>query len=181
MSLLAHALSMKLPEKVKLLSKLPARPPLRRTILPPAVRIPCAGEPKPIGTRVGRGQALALVPAPAAPAPLAPSDGRIAGTARGVLLGGAEVAMIVFELDPHDDPAQAILLAPETIQPRLEQLQSKDFDAAIDQLRQNGVWADRWTSPDLLGQLAQHQRKPVTTVLCNALDLDPVLPLQGTI
>ena len=174
---------MKLSDQLKLLSRPLERPPLRRTILPRFVRIPCSGQPKPIGTQVARGATLALNDghAPPFPLPLAPSDGRIIGTEHGILLGGAHAPLVVIELDPLEDPPQAAPLAPEAIQPRLQKLQPENFDAAVDQLRRNGVWADRWTSPDLLGQLEQHHRKPVATVLCNALDLDPVLPLQGTI
>ena len=51
----------------------------------------------------------------------------------------------------------------------------------IDTLANAGVAAERWTSPDLLGQLQHAVKRPVDTVLCNTLDFDDALPLQETI
>src|SRR5207237_964853 len=50
----------------------------------------------------------------------------------------------------------------------------------IDRLRAAGVWADRLHSPDLLGQLHQVLRRPIDTIICNLVDHDPMLRLQGT-
>ncbi len=51
----------------------------------------------------------------------------------------------------------------------------------VDRFRGAGLWADRWASPDLLAQLNACLRRPVDTLVCNALDLDPALPLQSTL
>jgi Na+-translocating ferredoxin:NAD+ oxidoreductase subunit C len=56
-----------------------------------------------------------------------------------------------------------------------------DVGTWIERLRLGGVWADRWTSPDLIGQLHEAMRQPLDTVLCNALDIDPALPLNATL
>jgi electron transport complex protein RnfC len=53
--------------------------------------------------------------------------------------------------------------------------------AVVDALRAAGVAAERWTSPDLLGQLDQSRKRAPDTVLCNTLDFDDALPLQETI
>jgi len=51
----------------------------------------------------------------------------------------------------------------------------------VERLCKGGVWADRWTSPNLLDQLRQALAKPVDIVLCNALDPDPAVPVQQAI
>jgi electron transport complex protein RnfC len=43
----------------------------------------------------------------------------------------------------------------------------------IDRLHRAGIVVDRHNSPDLLGQLTQGLRRPVDTVLCGVLDVDP--------
>jgi electron transport complex protein RnfC len=48
-------------------------------------------------------------------------------------------------------------------------------------MRDNGIWADRWTSPDLLGQLNISLRRPIDTILCNVLDVDPTVPLNAAL
>jgi electron transport complex protein RnfC len=60
----------------------------------------------------------------------------------------------------------------------LKRLEASGIAEAIDRLTNAGVSADRWVSPDLLGQLRQAARQPPTFVLCGAIDLDPALPLQ---
>jgi electron transport complex protein RnfC len=55
------------------------------------------------------------------------------------------------------------------------------LESLVETLRSAGVAADRWTSPDLLGQLGQAGKHAVDTVLCNILDFDDALPLQETI
>ncbi|HEY8749927.1 MAG TPA: 4Fe-4S dicluster domain-containing protein, partial [Tepidisphaeraceae bacterium] len=47
-----------------------------------------------------------------------------------------------------------------------------------DRLATAGIKANRWTGPDFIAQLREPARKPLKAVLCAALDLDPVLPLQ---
>jgi electron transport complex protein RnfC len=78
------------------------------------------------------------------------------------------------QVPPAPDVAARLsdaLRTPDTVQ----------LAAVIDSLRTSGVTADRWTSPDLLGQLEQTHKRPPDTVLCNTLDFDDALPLQETI
>lgn len=60
----------------------------------------------------------------------------------------------------------------------LAQLDPLQKESVIDQLTGAGVTADRWVSPDLIGQLRQAARRPPKFVVCGAIDLDPALPLQ---
>ena len=53
------------------------------------------------------------------------------------------------------------------------------FAEWIDRLRQNGVWASRWSSPDLIEQLHRCLTRPIDTIICNLLDLDPAVPVQA--
>jgi electron transport complex protein RnfC len=53
-----------------------------------------------------------------------------------------------------------------------------DLPAGIEHLRRRGVWADRWTTPDLLGQLRQCVDKPIEVLLCSVLDESPDLLLH---
>lgn len=50
-----------------------------------------------------------------------------------------------------------------------------------ERIRVAGLGAERWTSPDLVGQLARCADRPTDTVVCNALDFDDALPLQRTV
>lgn len=48
-----------------------------------------------------------------------------------------------------------------------------ELGAWIDRFRRHGIVASRRNSPDLLAQLAQALRRPIDTVLCSVLDVDP--------
>jgi Na+-translocating ferredoxin:NAD+ oxidoreductase subunit C len=65
--------------------------------------------------------------------------------------------------------------------PALPELTRADLPAWIDRLRRAGVHADRTTSPDLIAQLLAVLRRPVDTILCNALDGDPPMRLSGAL
>ncbi len=118
-----------------------------------------------------RGQSLVDRPSPQRHAALAPSDGRVVGVETACLLADRDVCAIAF--DPAVDGTKP---APATRSRR-----DLPFSGWIDRLRQLGVWADRWTSPDLLDQLHVCLRRPIDTIVCNILDLDPALPLQALI
>lgn len=134
------------------------------------------------GVSVRSGEAIAAVPR-TAPAALAPVNGRVTGVARVILTNGHEAPAVL--LQPSGDQAkppstrdQAADRLPEV----LRALQSApDLGRFTDKLRLAGVWADRWTSPDLLGQLLHALKRPTDMVICNALDLDDALPLQGAV
>ncbi len=63
----------------------------------------------------------------------------------------------------------------------LAEVQTSDLGVWIDRLRDGGIWADRWTSPDLLGQLNSCLKRPIDTVICNLLDVDPTVPLNAAL
>lgn len=160
--------------------------------LPRRLAVPCGHLPptetpdlKPAGTRVRRGDPLTLSVHQTAPATLAPADGRIVGPSPApvALVGGQLVPGIELETDPQPEPGVAfagprLVQEAESVSDALHHVHPEDLGAWIDRLRTAGVWADRWASPDLLGQLNQCLRRPVDTVLCNALDSDAALPLQ---
>jgi electron transport complex protein RnfC len=51
----------------------------------------------------------------------------------------------------------------------------------LERLHQGGIIADRHNSPDLNAQLSQALRRPVDTVLCSVLDVDPAACLNGAL
>jgi electron transport complex protein RnfC len=51
----------------------------------------------------------------------------------------------------------------------------------IDRFRRAGVAADRRTSPDFFAQFTQAARRPIDTVLCSVLDVDPGACLNSAI
>jgi Na+-translocating ferredoxin:NAD+ oxidoreductase RnfC subunit len=61
------------------------------------------------------------------------------------------------------------------------EIQPADLGAWIDRLRDGGIWVDRWASPNLLGQLNACLRRPVDTLICNVLDVDPAVPLNAAL
>jgi Na+-translocating ferredoxin:NAD+ oxidoreductase subunit C len=118
-------------------------------------------------------------------APVAPVAGRIAGTARVRLTNGRETDAVVLETaaaEAAETASQTESPSPtaEQIGRMLGSLHAQEFGASVDRLRQAAVWADRWTSPDMLGQLQHCLRKPVDTVVCNLMDADPFLPVNRT-
>lgn len=144
--------------------------------LPARLRVPCPVAPKPTGTRVRRGEALCAddrqVPCPA--------NARIVGSSRQLLLGGAEVDTVEIETEGANSQSGAPSDAQQARQ-ALDALTTGDLEALAARLAAAGIAGDRWTSPDLPAQLSQAARKPPNTVLCGALDLDPVLPLQQSL
>jgi electron transport complex protein RnfC len=110
-----------------------------------------------------------------------PADGQIVGPSRQVLLGGSEFDTVEIETEP--DKAPVIEPATSTEQARrvLASLASDPPDSHAARFAVANLAADRWTSPDFAGQLAQAARKPPDTVLCGAIDLDPVLPLKQSL
>jgi Na+-translocating ferredoxin:NAD+ oxidoreductase RnfC subunit len=128
------------------------------------------------GSLVKRGEILVEQWPQSAAAPLAPADGRIAGIGVAKLSAAKTVPAILFEIDPAAPiPAPTAVSTIDAIAPMLRRLRDIDLREGIETLRQHGVWADRWTTPDLLGQLHLCLQKPVDTVLCNALDESPDL------
>lgn len=56
-----------------------------------------------------------------------------------------------------------------------------DMGVWIDRFRRAGIIADRRTSPDLFEQLGQALRRPIDTVLCSILDVDPAACLNSAL
>jgi electron transport complex protein RnfC len=138
-----------------------------------------------VGANVVRGQALAEAAVEGGPAALAPVSGRIVGVSQVMLTNGQTVPAVDLESDFQDrtlaeehDPQQAHLQ--RDLIDSLDKATPEDLGQWIDRLRAAGVWADRLHSPDLLGQLHQVLRRPIDTIICNLVDHDPMLRLQGT-
>jgi Na+-translocating ferredoxin:NAD+ oxidoreductase subunit C len=146
---------------------------MRRLPLPQRLWIPCAGDAPPVGTRFGRGELISGSPAPA--------SGRVCGTSPKVLLGAGKITTVIVEADAQEAGEDPPPPAQGKIQQVLGQLTASDLSGAIARLIAAGVHANRWTSPDLLDQLKSSTGKKMTAVVCSALDLDPVLPLQRTL
>jgi electron transport complex protein RnfC len=160
--------------------------------VPPRLWVPLAarggGAPpatKPVWTAVRRGDPLTETTAENFATPLAPADGRIVAVETVELVDGREVPAAVLETEPPAapdpdeplNPGGAVATPPSA--DLFGQIGTAERGAWIEALRGAGVWADRWTSPDLLAQLHQSLRRPIDTVLCSALDTDRALPLQG--
>lgn len=151
-----------------------------RLYVPCATRPPFAGiRVKPAGTFVRAGESLLDSGTEAGHVPVAPVHGAIVETGRINLTNLRHVPAVMIDTtaagaDPADSGPPAMPpAAPERVAAMLSRLKKEDFGGWIDRLRYAGVWADRWTSPDLLGQLHQCLRRPVDTVVCNVLDADP--------
>ena len=163
-----------------------AIPPRGTLKLPVAVAAPFPTlDAKPPGTTVHRSEPVVAVP-PSAPAALAPMNGVVGGVERVMLSSGREAPAVALEpLSESDVPHAPVSTAaddgPERLAAVLRDAETTDLSHYIDRLRLAGVWADRWTSPDLLGQLYQSLKRPVDTVICSALDFDDALPLQQAI
>src|SRR5205085_8980792 len=99
------------------------------------------------------------------------------------LLDGRQVPAVVLETrgpgppDPNEPLSGGAAALPAA--DLFGEIGPAERGAWIEALRHAGIWADRWTCPDLLGQLHQSLRRPIDTVLCNVLDTDRALPLQS--
>jgi electron transport complex protein RnfC len=145
---------------------------------PGRLHVPSPGEPPASRTRINRGQPLT----PKLPGYLAPVDGVIAGASRERLLGGPELDTVIIDVDEGAKPSlNAQIASPEHAGKILSQLKKIDRPALAQQLESAGIRATRWTAPDLLAQIRDEPKRPLKLILCAALDLDPVLPLQQSL
>ena len=170
---------------------LSAAPAAHAVPVPPRLWVPLAGRAstsppaaKAVWTAVRRGDSLVETTAENFPTPLAPADGRIVAVETVELVDGREVPAAVIETEPPaaPNPDEPLNRPGAAVVPSADlfgQIGPAERGAWIEALRGAGVWADRWTSPDLLGQLHQSLRRPVDTVLCGVLDTDRALPLQS--
>lgn len=74
-----------------------------------------------------------------------------------------------------DDPQPGVPLPLDAIRV----LSREDLPQWVERFRSAAIQADRLTSPDLLAQLDQAARRPIDSVVCNALDPDPLTNLQA--
>ena len=130
---------------------------------------------------LGPGELLSSAIPDTEPAALCPARGRILGGDRARLLGDREVPAIVVESESDALESADATFETDRIVPALTTIPPGDLGGGIDRLRAAGVWARRWSSPDLIRQLYQAVRKPVDTILCGGIDLDPELPVQQTV
>lgn len=163
---------------------------LRAMPIPPRLWVPLGtGRGGPlsaakIGATVRRGEPLTDSPTEGFPTPLAPADGCVVAVEPVTLLDGREVAAAVLETTRGDEPVRPRHTAGPNTPAAADlfgDIAPGERGARIEALRSAGVWADRWTSPDLLAQLHHSLRRPVDTVLCNVLDTDRALPLQSIV
>jgi len=150
----------------------PVEPPrLRHMPLPGRLAIPIrCGEHKckEVGTVVQRGQALLENPGgPAAPARL-----RIVGEKKISLTNGSQLPGVVVDIEASDaEPS----MASEELTVTPADLPEITLSAVLDRLIQSGVWTERRGTPDLIAQLNRASKRPVDTVICNAIDHEPPL------
>ena len=148
-------------------------PPPARLIVPLSTRPPREGtDAKPPDTRLRRGDALAEHVPETAHLPLSPVAGAIVATTRVDVLNGHRVAGVEIQVDRN-----AAASAPEHTAPD----ETAELPSWIDRLRRAGVWAERRNSPDLLAQLHQAIRRPCDTIICNVLDAEEAVPLNGSL
>lgn len=166
--------------------------PFTTVTTPRRLSIPCVGglpaDLPPPGTVVRSGEPLAHLVQPSTPPPIAPVGGQVVGVRSVRLFDGRDVSAVELEVEPQANSSEAP--SPQSdraglgdrVLRALERVSAADLGAWIERVRLGGVSAGRWTSPDLIGQLHEAMRRPAPdTVLCNALDIDPALPLNATL
>src|SRR5579859_337925 len=145
---------------------------------PERLHVPCPAEPPAARTRVRRGEPVSAD----APGALSPVDGTIAGASRERVLGGGEVDTVIVEADQGTKPSlSAQIASPEQAKKVLKELKRIERGELATRLKAAGIGASRWTAPDLIAQIRDENRRPLKAVLCAALDLHPVLPLQQSL
>ena len=139
---------------------------------------------KPVGTRVARGELLLKSDTAQPHLPIAPRAGVIGGVSNIELTEQTQTPAIVLDVDEPavDDETPSLRGAPtEALGELSSRLKRAGLGGWIDLFRLAGIWADRWASPDLIGQLHLSLRRPVDTVVCSVLDEDAAVPLQGRV
>jgi electron transport complex protein RnfC len=127
---------------------------------------------RPIGTHVFAGERLTESASQLDHWPLAPVAGEIVGETNVTLTSGRLVKAVV--LTPVAEQPEVAAQRPACTGTAPS---DSDRGGWIDRLRDAGIWADRWASPNLLAQLHESLRRSVDTVVCSVLDGDPNLPI----
>jgi electron transport complex protein RnfC len=174
-------------------SSWPASPPVFDAIAVPAkLRVPLSQYLPPqrvpferAGAAVRAGERI-TASLEAAHAPLAPATGRVRDATTVTLLTGDLAPAVELETDAGDE-INVVWESTDNLE-QLNQLvparaprSPPQLSEWIERLRDAGVWAARRTSPDLLGQLHQGLRRPLDTVLCSVLDVDPSACLNAAL
>jgi electron transport complex protein RnfC len=167
-------------------------PPLQRMDLPNRLRVPLAMRAtldlapwQASSNHVDKGQRLREPATADSPAVLAPSSGRYVGTSTVTLLNGQKVPAIDIEPDFEDRstmgaaPDAAHSQQQQQLQEKLQDVGPAELPEWIDRLSDYGIYADRTGSPNFLGQMLQALRHPPDTIICNLLDDDLELRLNG--
>jgi electron transport complex protein RnfC len=136
--------------------------------------VPGADDPQLIGKHVRRGEPLSSGPNQC----LSPADGMIESLSNQPVLGGGTTPTAVLKIDTPEVLDTPPITDEGSARTTLERLAGGNIASGIDALLAGGVTADRWVSPDLLGQLRMVAQRRVKTILCSALDLDPAVPVQ---
>jgi len=146
-----------------------------KLVIPLTVRSNVAPLAVSAGTIVRRGDVLAAA-RPHGHAPLAPASGRVGNTITVSLVDGRRVAGVeVFPDTDQTSKSGPVMPPPPELSGR------SGLGAWIDRLRAAGVWADRRSCPDLLGQLNQVLARPIEVVMCSLIDSDPMARLQSAL
>lgn len=134
-----------------------------------------------VGVTLRRGEVPRGPVSPAIdPAARTPAVGTIVDVANVRLLGVDRMApAAVLEVDEAlPEPASAELADDSSSRREISPERAfgpGDLPAALERVAAAGVRADRWTSPNLLGQLRRCLNTSVDTIICTALDADPNL------
>jgi electron transport complex protein RnfC len=176
----------------------PAFAPLTATeeLRVPLAAHPITTVPEPVHGNVVRGERLVNRAAENSHLPIVPADAVVEAAVQVPLLDGRAVPATRLRLTPPDafspsgaapemnppsgasmSQSTAPVLRPEDI----ADVPPADLGAWINRMRDAGIWADRWTSPDLLGQLNVSLKRPIDTLICNVLDVDPTVPLNAAL
>ncbi len=117
------------------------------------------------------------------PVPLAPAAGHIVDTGQVALTNGYLVPALLLETSADADNAAAAsefaVVTSDAIVGMLSGLGPAAFKDRTEALRGGGVWANRWTSPDLPAQLRACRSRIPDTILCSLLDIDRALGINS--
>ena len=98
---------------------------------------------------------------------------------RVTLTNGYDVPAVLLETAEGAAPLEDFgPISTERVAGMLAGIGPAALSVCIDRLRGAGVWADRWTSPDFMGQLQACLGNSSDIVLCNLLDTDRALAIS---
>jgi ferredoxin len=178
---------------LRLASGWPDRPPVFAPLTATdELRVPLASHPltetlEPVHGDVRQGQPLVDHAAKSSHLAIVPADAVVEAAVQVPLLDGREVPGTLLRLkqveprESSDPPASPPKLQPILRAGEFDEIKPSDLGMWIDRMRDGGIWVDRWTSPDLLGQLNACLRRPIDTIICNVLDVDPTVPLNAAL